>query len=513
MGTRRGAIALVAVCLALAAAAAWWLTSSKDAADTPRFDPVEYQPEAWTAILVAPDATDAQTGDSATRRQAQIDALNTAPSTLEDRKDAEALAGAIVQAAVSGVGRSQWADYFPRSGDDPSGCRDVTIDAVNAQPLPYAAMGNQTWAKAIVVWNGNCPGTLDTFTPQGGLQASYVYLLRGDNGWIPVREAALPGRGSSLGGQDVDRSLLDTLDGCSRGDQYARIEVATAWKELCEAATADGIALVATSAWRSAQQQAELYDEARTLWGDDADLYIARSDTDGCTSKHCAGVAIDVELSDTTLAWLRSPVGCLTAGDVTPVAPDGTCPAGADLVSRAARYGFVQPLTSSPGHLEYAGPVSRISTGGDTCRDVAPGPVPGQIADVWRCRLARAGVTDSASVDIVATAVTVARCQSNWNPAFVAFDGTFRDEPHPDTGQPYDAAGLFALSRDYARAYTGDEQSWIDPAVAADTAASAWLEEETYGRDGWQLFSCVSGDGIVTGGLLDQGLPAWAYQY
>lgn len=147
--------------------------------------------------------------------------------------------------------------------------------------------------------------------------------------------------------------------------------------------------------------------------------------------------------------------------------------------------------------------------------------VPRVVADIFRCRLAEAGVADAAARQIAAEAVVVSRCESKWDPNVVVFDGRYLDAPHPRTGSRYSAAGVFQFIR-----ATADK--WIDGGYAQvknprrniDAAARLFIDNRSRGLGGWGDWACAAvNDGFKVGSVLPgwpggpSELPEWATKY
>jgi LAS superfamily LD-carboxypeptidase LdcB len=109
---------------------------------------------------------------------------------------------------------------------------------------------------------------------------------------------------------------------------WAEVEVATAraFKKMALAARKDGIDLSIRSGFRSHQRQKELYRAWREGWGNKA----ARPGF----SNHQSGSALDIDLDNSTLAWLSR---------------------------NAKRFGFKQTVRGEPWHWEFGG-VGRRAT-------------------------------------------------------------------------------------------------------------------------------------------------------
>lgn len=320
---------------------------------------------------------------------------------------------------------------------------------------------------------------------------------------------------------------LKTLRCGSDGGHRARILAADAWEIMCEAARADGVALPVSSAFRDPQHQARLFRSAVARYGSEraARRWVAYSDGTTCHSRHCSGVAIDVALrsgaSATSHSWLHTVVGC--ADGAGSVAMGRTsCRSGEVPVKRMQLYGFVAPMDWEPWHLELGIPEGRVAGAGD-CSPPSSLSVPEMIGAVWRCRLGQAGIDGAERERIVAEAVVVARCESNWNPNVVVFNGRYTRTPHPRTGLRYTAAGVFQFIDSSANRWVaGGYANVHDPIANIDGAARYFIAERRAGRPGagWGPWACaMANDGFATASVLPgypQGpaeLPGWAWSY
>jgi hypothetical protein len=213
---------------------------------------------------------------------------------------------------------------------------------------------------------------------------------------------------------------------------------------------------------------------------------------------------------------LDDTVGCVDAdGDVS---AGTTCPVGGSPVPRSEQYGFAATLSSDPGYLEFTLPIGSGAGGSLGAADCDPAgvPVPDMVAAIFRCRLARDGISGAEQDTIVAQAEVISRCESGWNATAEAFGGRFASTPDPADGQLYTEQGVFMI--DAATANSG----WVEggsgalqnPVANINGAASLWLATR-----GWEQFGCATG---VTGGfeggpvLAVYGgppLPSWARSY
>lgn len=155
------------------------------------------------------------------------------------------------------------------------------------------------------------------------------------------------------------------------------------------------------------------------------------------------------------------------------------------------------------------------------CRDEPAADVPSLVAAVFRCHLAKAGIPEPEIRQIVAEAVVISWCESEWDPSAVVFDGRYLDTPHPRTGSHYSAAGLFQFIRRVA-------DDWIEGGYAhvtdarrnVDAAARLYLHNRIRGYFGWADWACAAAnDGFRATSVLPgqpggpAALPEWAYSY
>lgn len=315
----------------------------------------------------------------------------------------------------------------------------------------------------------------------------------------------------------------------SDGNHRARILAADAWEVMCEAARADGVRLPVTSAFRDPQHQARLFRSAVSRYGSEqaARRWVAFSDGQTCHSRHCAGVAIDVALGSGAAGaahrWMHEVMGCADGAGMVDLGRT-SCGSGERQVKRVQLYGFVLPMDWEPWHIELGIPEGRVAGGTDgNCTPAASLSVPEMIGAIWRCRLDEAGITGAERDRIVAEALTVARCESNWNTNVVVFGGRYTHAPHPQTGLRYTAAGVFQFIDSSANAWIdGGYGNVHDPAANIDGAARYFIAERRAGRpgNGWGPWACAMvNDGFATRSVLPgypggpARLPDWAWQY
>jgi hypothetical protein len=141
--------------------------------------------------------------------------------------------------------------------------------------------------------------------------------------------------------------------------------------------------------------------------------------------------------------------------------------------------------------------------------------VPEQIGELWRCELERAGVPTAQIPQLVADAVTLAHCESSWNPSAVAFAGRYRSAPHPQTGQIYTQSGVFQLTdADAALFVPGGAQAALDPRANIVGAARLFLSRYLAGGRlaGFSPWPCAAQ--VLPGfPAAPPQLPDWAWLY
>lgn len=362
-------------------------------------------------------------------------------------------------------------------------------------------------AKAAVAWQGACQNDIDALDAVL-VRVAYVYLVRDEGRWVAVQPGEAPQPAERPASGDVGAWMLEELV-CSNG-ATARIEVARAWAELCADAAAAGIEVIAEVGYRSAVDQQRLWDEAVEAYGrTEAARRVAHSDGAACSSRHCAGEALDVSGSE-ALSWLGQTVACVAVSgtndgarrDVT----DGTCRPDERTVARREQYGFRAPLAMSPGHLEWG---LALVDAGDECNDSPARAVPAMVAAVWRCELRSRGAANAS--EVAAQAVAVAECASGFSPGARVLDGRYAIEPHPVSRRTYRGQGVFGLDPDVVgRLVAGGDAT--DAWANTTAAVRWWMLERAAGRSGWGPFVCTSDDGVLEN-VLAGGAPAWAREY
>lgn len=304
----------------------------------------------------------------------------------------------------------------------------------------------------------------------------------------------------------------------------ARIETVDTFELLCRAAAAEGVNLTINSGFRDPARQRQLFAGAVAKYGsaNAAAKWVARPNPDGsCTSRHCAGIAIDVSQAGSAGPWMHTVVGCFTAASVLDRGRS-SCGSGERAVKRVQLYGFVLPMSWEPWHIELGIPVDTNGEGAGSVDASCDPPrslqVPQMISAVFRCRLAEVGITGAEADTVVAEAVVVSKCESGWNAEAVVFGGKYLNTPHPKTGSKYSAAGVFQFIRGTAdRWVPGGYAKVKDPVANIDGAARYYISGRAGGRP-WTPWACASvNDGFAKKSVLPQfggpPLPEWARQY
>lgn len=507
--------AAVVAAAAVAAAGYWTTTGSTDPyaphGAAPIAAPEVYQAPGWEAVLGGDTAPTASTwatlGDPARSDLPPADA-----AVLAD------LGRRVTVADLTGAGRDALAGLYPPASGTPATvrCTRVQLLASAAAKLPVAGPGR--YAKVLTAWTGTCgptdPGAADT------PQVTYTYAHATAAGWQPVRAwavpvAAPPTTDPQAVAEPADWQLT-ALTGCGTGNSTfrARLEVAPAFAAMCRAAATDGVTLTVESAYRSRAEQAKLFTDAVNYYGspDAARRWVAYADSTTCTSKHCAGTAINVVPTPAALRWLTATVGCDTGGQIVAAT---SCAVGSTVVPRSARYGFIAPASQVPGYYEFVVPLTADGPAPADCNPAGVS-VAQMVASIFRCRLSLAGVRPDVTADVVAQALVVSRAESGWNAAARAYAGRFAVDPNPADGKTYTQAGVFLISAAVADAgwVPGGKDALTDPVANINGAASLWLATR-----GFEQFGTATGRGagFTAGPVLPQyggpPLPKWAGQY
>jgi hypothetical protein len=496
------------------------LSMSACAGTSAPLEPASFDPEAWFSpqweILLG--------GDPSSPDEAEFDVESFSAATdvpVGSRSNVEQLISDVALAEATGTGRWLFGDYFPvnhppasPAPSPPSGeplryCRDVSVVAVSTFVMPVHPVGS--FVKALVLWRGDCPFPPPSVSPSEQLHLTAVYAAdanraavpRGSvgdtyGGWVPTRPVEIPGARNSGGYRLPAPWELTELDSCSTPGVVVRIEVELAYSELCAAASAAGLGMLANEGLRAPQEQFEMFTDALERHGSEAKarLHIAYSDGFICESTHCGAEAIDLQPDRGLLAWVEETVGCLEPAGVY-VAPP--CGPSARPISRLESFGFVNPIPSAPYHLEYA--LGTLDADADLYGDCTPGPVDiaARVDAIFKCRLLESGLGADLASSTASQALRLAECTSRLDPTWRSFDGRFTDTEHPLTGERDDRAGLFGVSVSVAERWThGGQQMRTTANSNIDTTARLFVEERRWGRWGWDLLACATGEDGTT---------------
>lgn len=299
----------------------------------------------------------------------------------------------------------------------------------------------------------------------------------------------------------------------------ARTQVVMMFERMCADAAADGVTIRLESAYRSPARQKQLFDQAVAKYGSAsaARKWVAYSDGTTCTSRHCSGAALDLDLDPPgARAWLHAPVGCYDPATGPRLGESGCANT---TLKRVNLYGFALPMDYEPWHVEVGIPLTS-SRSPANCDPNGSLSVPEMIGAIWRCKLTAAGIVGAHQDRVVAEAVTVAEAESGFNTYAVAFGGRWLHTPHPD-GNIYSAAGVFQFIRSTADRYIdGGYGNVHDPVANISAAADLWIDGYQAGRDPWSPWEAAAVNGnFATESVLpgypggpDQ-LPTWAWQY
>lgn len=404
-------------------------------------------------------------------------------------------------------------------------CTDLTILATSPAHLPVEGTTADTadkvtrWAKTLIAYSGTCAGTTYTLQAPG---VAHIYAALVADTWTPIRSWNIPydTANDSLPGATTPYDWeLKTLEGpCAPRELLrARISVIDAYTQMCQDALNEGVTLTAQSGYRTRAEQAALFANGVETYGsvDAAKRYIAYADDTICTSRHCAGLAINIVERTPALNWLNATAACIDPNGTATNAT--TCPTGSTPVTRMALYGFAAPLATSRGYLEFVLPIASGTQGSLGTPNCTPTgvSVANQVAAIFRCRLAREGIIGTDQDRIVAEALVVARASSGWNALAHAFAGRFTTTKHPDTGKTYTHAGVFMLTNDQAADWVpGGIDSLTNPIANINAAASIYLTTHS-----WNHFPFATGTDTTlapTPALPQHGgppLPEWAALY
>lgn len=403
-------------------------------------------------------------------------------------------------------------------------CTNINILAISPTYLPVHIDKNTdtppftTYAKVLIAFTGTCQGI--EYTKESP-EIRYVYAGQNKENWIPLRTWQIPAQKEfdTLPGatEPYDWELKPLTDICSPNYLVrARIPVVDAFDTLCNDAASDGITITATSGYRSRAEQAMLFEEALARYGtvEAARKRVAYADNKICTSRHCSGLALNVEETPETITWLQKTVACRkednTLEEATSCAPNETP------IPNSARYGFTAPHPQSPGYLEFTFPVGVDHNSSLATPNCEPNgiPIANQISSIFRCRLSREGIVGPEQDKVVAEALTVSRCESGWNATAAAFAGRYATTPHPITGKTYTNKGVFMLTDTHVQEAWLDNGDPLNPIANINAAAKLWITTRS-----WDEFGCATGttDGFQAGPVLPQyggpDVPDWAFLY
>lgn len=468
--------------------------------------PSQYQSGWWTGQLGGDQPVGA----------AQIGVLNDLAHSDLSPGNAKLLAelGRVAGLAeFQGSGRESFAGYFSTSA--PALCTGVSVTSSSPVVLPVNTPGgiNTTnWAKILVTYTGRCQGSA---LRANDVQAAYFYAVL-NGGWELVHEYQVPGS-SNVDPVGVDASpaswQMQHFSNCgSPGNREFQdlIVVVAAFEVMCRDAQAQGVHLVVASAYRTRAEQAALFSRAVSVYGSEAKArqYVAFADGAVCTSRHCAGAALDLSSDHGGLAWAHAVVGCLAGHTIS--LGTKSCPRGATPIQRLERYGFAAPAVQIPEYLEF---VLATSSAPQNCSPPPATSVATKVASIWRCRLQLAGVSPAETRRVVAAAEVVSLCESGWNPAARAYGGTWSTTPNPVDGKTYTNQGVFMISAHQAARFAPPGASMLEPVANINAAANLWLATRSFAA-----FGCATGHGSFDHGpvLTEYGgppLPTWAYSY
>lgn len=155
------------------------------------------------------------------------------------------------------------------------------------------------------------------------------------------------------------------------------------------------------------------------------------------------------------------------------------------------------------------------------CEDIRTPQIPRLVSDIFSCRLAEAGWAQAEIPLVAAEAVTVAQCESLFDPAAVVFNGHYVSARHPATGMFYTAAGVFQFIRKSADRWIEGGYGHVHDAVRnIDAAARLYIHNRQRGFGGWDDWACAAAnDGFRSTSVLPgwpggpAKLPDWAWSY
>lgn len=501
---------------------------TKPAHRTPTTIPETHTP--WDYTI---DTWDQALGGDQELTQANYDTLNnhTDPALKPDHDTITNLAETTLKADLTSTNQTPINDLLPPSAapywpqpinNPPAQCTNITILATSPThlPIPENTSPQYTqYAKTLIAYSATCQGVTYTKNNPG---IAHIYTAKYQDSWIPLRSWQIPAdtKFNTLpGATEPYEWELKPAQQCTTPHLIrARIPVIEAFTAMCEQAQQDNIPLTAVSGYRTRAEQAALFNQAVETYGSEkaARKHVAYADDTLCTSRHCSGLALNIEENPETTKWLNKPIACRD--------PDGTltenlpCTDEQTPIPNMTQWGFATPLPTSPGYLEFTLPIGTDKNSSLSTPNCAPHGLPtaNQIAAIFRCRLARENITGPDQDKVVAEALTVARCASGWNPNAAAFGGRHTSTPHPTLGHTYTNQGVFMLTEAHARAgwLPEGETSLKDPIANINAAASLWLTTKS-----WDQFDCATGNDTTfqPGPVLPQyggpDLPKWAHQY
>lgn len=458
------------------------------------------------------------------KTQADFDKLNSISQDLtpEVAKLAQDMATEIAQAELTGIQIPKYRYYWPPTPTTTikpvPQCSTVQVQAVSPAALPVVLNNKEdrnTYIKALVVFSGTCEDTQYTTAYPN---SHYIYLSSTNQGLAPIRVWNIPGANQTenTGQSNLPASWqLTDINACVVDDKTYKMRTlpASAFTTMCQDAKKESTVLVVSEAYRTPEQQKELFDEALEYYGskEEALSWVAYSDGTKCASKHCEGLAINIEPDNAALKWLRQTVGCLNQ-TTREIVEATECSEVQLPIQRMQKYGFSEPFPRLPGYLEFVLPTGDDTSVTPDCNPVG-GTVQQNVAAIFRCRLSAAGIDTLKTQTAVSEALVIAQCASGWNASTVAYGGRYVNEPNPNDGRLYTEKGVFALRDEIFTSSwaTGDALNAVDNINAA---ASLWLATQDF-----SAFACASGTdtGFDVGPVLPQyggpSLPDWVYDY
>ena len=443
--------------------------------------------------------------------------LNTSPSNVPSPDTARTVAESVLTAQLINdpTLKAPYSNYLLTPIVTPYGkpvglpyptnnsCQAVDVEASH----PTLLAENPPIAKVLLIWTGTCSDLVKKTTSktmsgpeQPGLgdpnsfQASFVYLLYDVNtsSWLPIRVTQLPG--SAAGVQDSGyhriKPLVQSVK-CFAGQPVRlQIEAAQALKSLCSEAEINGIYIKAIGGLRSFSVQSKYYQKVVENFGVLPSIIENPGDNNICTSRHCSGWAVDVT-GPNVATWLSKIVGCqLSSGLIIKVMSDGSCPLDQLPVPNALQWGFSQPSSTIPTHLEYSLPPSNIRWVAN-CSPSPSSSVVEIVTATWRCVLGRAGLPAEEVQNIVAMAVATSRCLSGWNATAVV---------NPNNFSSASSAGVFLLNPEFVK--KNSRGTVFSSSANSIAAAKLYLQERTTGLSGFSNWACAP-----------SSAPQWAYRW